>query len=68
MTDLQFMREAQRRMREGTVPRVEVIREAQRLLPKEDRHNNARLSSCRPARITSKRKRSSGSRITGKSS
>ena len=40
MTDLQFMREAQRRMREGTVPRVEVIREAQRLLPKEDRHNN----------------------------
>ena len=40
MNDLEFMREAQRRMREGTVPRVEVIREAERLLPKEERHNN----------------------------
>ena len=40
MNDLEFMREAQRRMRESKIPMSVVINEAWKILPKEERHNN----------------------------
>ena len=40
MNDLEFMREAQRRMRESKIPMSVVINEARKILPKEERHNN----------------------------